>query len=166
RGLVPIDLVVVNLYPFIEHLREFPNAYDKEEFIDIGGVTLMRSAAKNHAFVAIVSDPGEYPQVLDELRRSGGRLSEATRAALAVRSFERTAAYDRAIAAGLGAAPGAPPAFPPEFGFVPDPMTLRYGDNPHQKAAVYRGAPGSDGAFSPWPFDVLKGSGLSYTNFL
>jgi phosphoribosylaminoimidazolecarboxamide formyltransferase/IMP cyclohydrolase len=166
RGLLSIDLVVVNLYPFVEHLREVPNAADKEEFIDIGGVTLMRAAAKNHAFVAILSDPGEYPEVLDELRRTRGTLSGATRARLAVRAFERTAAYDRAIADGLATTPGAGVGFPRDLTFTLDPMALKYGDNPHQKAAVYRASEGSGGAFPPHPFDVLKGAGLSYTNFL
>jgi phosphoribosylaminoimidazolecarboxamide formyltransferase/IMP cyclohydrolase len=166
RGLLAIDLVVVNLYPFSAHLREVPDAADKEEFIDIGGVTLMRAAAKNHAFVAILSDPTEYPEVLDELRRTHGMLCDATRARLAVRSFERTADYDRAIASGLAGRPAAREGFPGELGFGLDPMGLKYGDNPHQKATVFRvsGEPG--GPFAPLPFDVLKGVGLSYTNFL
>jgi phosphoribosylaminoimidazolecarboxamide formyltransferase/IMP cyclohydrolase len=164
RGLLPIDLVAVNLYPFVAHLREVPNATDKEEFIDIGGVTLMRAAAKNHAFVALLSDPSEYSEVLEELRRSAGSLSDATRARLAVASFERTSAYDRAIAAGLAGAAMGPGPFPSELAFTPDPMALKYGDNPHQKAAVYRGSAG--GPMAPHDFDVLKGVGLSYTNFL
>jgi phosphoribosylaminoimidazolecarboxamide formyltransferase/IMP cyclohydrolase len=166
RGLLAIDLVVVNLYPFVAHLREVPNATDKEEFIDIGGVTLMRAAAKNHDFVGIVSDPAEYPEVLEEMRRSGGSLSGATRARLAARSFERTAAYDRAIALGLAPSAVESERFPKELGFALDPMGLRYGDNPHQKAAVYRAAQGTERSLTPHPFDVLKGGGLSYTNFL
>ncbi len=163
RGLLPIDLVVSNLYPFERHLAESPGARDLEEFIDVGGVTLTRAAAKNHTFVAIASDPSDYAELAVEIAAFGG-TSEALRRTLARRAFERTAAYDRAIAAAL--APPGPGGFPPGLAFEREPITLRYGENPHQGAAVYRlrgpGAP-SMAALSP---RLRKGEALSYTNLL
>ncbi len=101
RGLRPFDLVVVNFYPFERHLAEHPDAADREEYVDIGGVTLARAGAKNHAWVTVVTDPAEYPVLLAELRANGGAVSAATRARLAARAFARTTAYDAAIARAL-----------------------------------------------------------------
>jgi phosphoribosylaminoimidazolecarboxamide formyltransferase / IMP cyclohydrolase len=167
RGLRAFDLVVVNFYPFEAHLAEHPAATDREEFIDVGGVALARAAAKNHDAVAVATDPAEYPGILGELRREGGRLAPATRRALAVAAFARCSRYDAAIALGLESGPAAAsPEFPRELRFGPDPLRLRYGENPHQAAHVYAFA-------GPPPFDPLavplrsvKGDPLSYTNLL
>ncbi len=161
RALRPFDLVVVNLYPFERHLAEHPDAADREEYVDIGGVTLARAGAKNHAWVTVVTDPSDYAPLLAELREHGGAVSAATRLRLAARAFRRTTAYDAAIAAAL--APPEPPdePFPEEVRFRREPLRLRYGENPHQRAAVY-GRVGSP----PRAFTVVKGDALSYTNLL
>jgi phosphoribosylaminoimidazolecarboxamide formyltransferase / IMP cyclohydrolase len=162
RGLLPFDLVVVNFYPFEQHLADVPDATDLEEYVDIGGVTLVRAAAKNHAGVTVVTDPTEYGPLLEELRANRGAVSASTRVRLARRAFQRVAEYDAAIAAGLAApAPGEDP-FPTTLLLQREPIRLRYGENPHQKAAVYR----STGGFRPRPFELLKGENLSYTNLL
>jgi phosphoribosylaminoimidazolecarboxamide formyltransferase / IMP cyclohydrolase len=166
RGLRPFDLVVTNFYPFERHLAEHPGASDREEFIDIGGVTLARAAAKNHAWVAVVTDPADYPSLLEELRGHGGTVSGATRARLAARAFERTTAYDAAIARALGDAPPGADPFPDELTFRREPLRLRYGENPHQRAAAYRAVAPSGAGLQPRPFTVLKGDALSFTNLL
>ncbi|MGP8067154.1 MAG: bifunctional phosphoribosylaminoimidazolecarboxamide formyltransferase/IMP cyclohydrolase [Thermoplasmata archaeon] len=166
RGLLPFDLVTVNFYPFERHLADHPGADDLEEFVDIGGVTLARAAAKNHTWVTVVSDPSEYEALLAELRSHGGTVSATTRRELAVRAFERCTTYDAAIARGLGR-PGEPTdIFPDEVVFRRVPVRLRYGENPHQKAAVYGAASPPGAGLSPRPFTVLKGEGLSFTNLL
>jgi phosphoribosylaminoimidazolecarboxamide formyltransferase / IMP cyclohydrolase len=165
RGIPPIDLVVVNFYPFGHHLAEHPKATDLEEFVDIGGVTLARAAAKNHAYVAAVTDPSEYDDVAAELAHHSGRLTAATRRRLAAAAFDRTSEYDRLIGGTLG---GRTPlaAFPEAVEFLREPIELRYGENPHQHAAVYwLGAP-AEAPMSPAPFEPLKGSTLSFTNLL
>jgi phosphoribosylaminoimidazolecarboxamide formyltransferase/IMP cyclohydrolase len=166
RGLRPFDLVVTNLYPFERHLAEHPDATDREEFIDIGGVTLARAGAKNHAWVTVVTDPADYPSLVTELRMNGGAVSAATRRRLAQKAFALTTAYDAAIARALGPpGPGSEP-FPDEVTFRREPLKLRYGENPHQRAATYRMVtPGVAGA-EPRPFTVIKGDALSYTNLL
>lgn len=164
RQLLPFDLVVVNFYPFERHLAEHPGAADREEFVDIGGVTLARAAAKNHHDVTVVVNPTDYPGILAELASHPDGLSDATRLRLALAAFERTAEYDAAIARGLGAAaPDASDPFPSEVVFRREPLRLRYGENPHQRAAVYSAR--SSGLPSA-PFDLLKGEALSYTNLL
>ena len=163
RHLLPFDVVVVNFYPFVRHLAEVPNATDREEFIDIGGVTLARAAAKNHEAVAILSDPSEYAEFLADLARHGGVASAELRRTLAVRAFARCAEYDAAIARGLGPASAAG-GFPYRIEFAREAMTLRYGENPHQTAAVFT-APSALG-FAPWPVSVEKGESLSYTNLV
>jgi phosphoribosylaminoimidazolecarboxamide formyltransferase/IMP cyclohydrolase len=165
RGLIAIDLVVVNLYPFARHLAEHPAATDREEFIDIGGVTLARAAAKNHASVAVASDPSDYPELAGELTASHGATSLALRRRLATSAFRRTAEYDRQIASALGrdTAPGLP--FPEEVVFARDPVTLRYGENPHQSAALFR-LTHPLGAMPAREFRVRKGSALSFTNLI
>ena len=166
RKLLPFDLVAVNFYPFERHLAEHPGADDLVEYVDIGGVTLARSAAKNHAWVTVVTDPSEYELLLAELRSSGGSVSAETRRRLAVRAFERCTAYDAAISRGLRPPASSPEGFPDEVVFRREPIRLRYGENPHQKAATY-GATAPPGAgLAPRPFTVLKGESLSYTNLL
>ena len=166
RKLLPFDLVTVNFYPFERHLAEHPDADDLEEFVDIGGVTLARAAAKNHAYVTVVSDPCEYDALLAELRSHGGTVGAETRLKLAVRAFERCTTYDAAITRGLARAPPSADAFPEEVVFRRAPIRLRYGENPHQKAAVYGAVAPPGAGLSPRPFTVLKGEGLSFTNLL
>ena len=166
RKLLPFDLVTVNLYPFERHLAEHPDADDLEEFVDIGGVTLARAAAKNHAWVTVVSDPSEYDALLAELRAHRGTVGAETRRRLAVRAFERCTTYDAAISRGLARAPPAAEAFPEEVVFRRAPIRLRYGENPHQKAAVYETVSPPGAGLAPRPFTVLKGEGLSFTNLL
>jgi phosphoribosylaminoimidazolecarboxamide formyltransferase/IMP cyclohydrolase len=166
-GFVPIDLVVVNLYPFRETVARGAPFEEVIENIDIGGPAMIRSAAKNHERVAVIVDPADYARVLAEIQGTG-EVSADTRYALARKAFAHTAAYDGAIASHLGrlATPEAPLA---DF---PDTLTLtaslaralRYGENPHQKAAFYAldGLPGPSLAKA----EVLQGKELSYNNIL
>ncbi len=166
RGLVPIDLVAVNFYPFARHLDRPIDSGEREEFIDIGGVTLARAAAKNHASVVVATDPADYPTVLGEMKRLRGAVSAETRRRLAVATFRRCAEYDRTIAGGLEPSMEQPEAFPaPKLEFRADALQLRYGENPHQRATVFAlSTPGS----SPEPvrLALVKGEALSYTNLL
>jgi phosphoribosylaminoimidazolecarboxamide formyltransferase/IMP cyclohydrolase len=149
--IAPFDMVVSNLYPF----RESPDI----ETIDIGGPAMTRAAAKNHAWVAIVTDPAQYDDVLAELREQGA-LSDDTRRALALEAFARTAAYDAAIVAWLQR----DEALPEHLVLALDRTgeQLRYGENPHQQAARYRTA----GTTSWWDGVVQHiGLALSYLNF-
>jgi phosphoribosylaminoimidazolecarboxamide formyltransferase/IMP cyclohydrolase len=166
-GFVPIDLVVVNLYPFRETVARGAPFEEVIENIDIGGPAMIRSAAKNHERVAVVVDPSDYTRVLSEIQ-SQGEVSAATRYALARKAFAHTAAYDGAIASHLGrlASPEAALADFPETLHLSASLAraLRYGENPHQKAAFYelQGAPGPSLARA----EVLQGKELSYNNIL
>jgi phosphoribosylaminoimidazolecarboxamide formyltransferase / IMP cyclohydrolase len=167
RGLLPFDLVVVNFYPFERHLADHPKSSNREEYIDIGGVTLARAAAKNHAWVTVVVEPAEYPDLLKEMRSIAGAVSAASRQRLAVRAFERCTEYDAAIARGLTiSGESAAALFPAEIVFRREPLHLRYGENPHQPAATYGLVPPSSGGLSPAPFTLVKGESLSFTNLL
>jgi len=171
QGIEPIDLVVVNLYPF-EATATRPSASHDEviEQIDVGGPALIRAAAKNHAGVAVLVDPAQYGPVLDELRRTGG-LSPETRHRLAQEAFRRTAQYDAAVAAWLrapaaarAAAAESPLRFPPVLRLEAERvMVLRYGENPHQQAALYR-PPGPGVGIGA--ARRLHGPELSYNNLL
>jgi phosphoribosylaminoimidazolecarboxamide formyltransferase / IMP cyclohydrolase len=135
-GIEWIDLVVVNLYPF-ERTASRRGVEDQEviENIDIGGPTMIRAAAKNHAFTAVCVRPESYDAILDELQISGGKLSVDTRRALAGEAFALTARYDTAIARWFAEqTEDFPPLFLRAFEKVTD---LRYGENPHQRAAFY-----------------------------
>jgi phosphoribosylaminoimidazolecarboxamide formyltransferase / IMP cyclohydrolase len=172
HGIRPIDLVAVTLYPFEQTVaRPGVSLEDAIENIDIGGPSMIRGAAKNHAHVAVITDPGQYGPVLEELRRSDGTLSDATRFRLAFEAFRRTAQYDAAIAAYLrepgaigrpavAAAPGFPERLPVD-GVLAQP--LRYGENPHQAAAFYRPAGDALGLSAA---TQLHGPELSYNNLL
>jgi phosphoribosylaminoimidazolecarboxamide formyltransferase/IMP cyclohydrolase len=141
HDLKTIDLVVVNLYPFEATVaRPDVTLAEAIEKIDIGGPSMIRSAAKNQAYVGVVVDPADYPTVLEELQESGG-LSDETRTRLALVAFDRTARYDTAIHAWLAArAAGEGDRFPARLGVeLPLASTLRYGENPHQGAALYGG---------------------------
>jgi phosphoribosylaminoimidazolecarboxamide formyltransferase / IMP cyclohydrolase len=137
QGIEQVDLVCVNLYPFEQTVtRGESTDEDAIENIDIGGPTMIRAAAKNHAFVAVVVDPADYGGVLSELRESGGRLSMDARKRLAAKAFACTARYDAAIATwfAMRTYEGFPPAWSDAYEKVSD---LRYGENPHQRAAFY-----------------------------
>jgi phosphoribosylaminoimidazolecarboxamide formyltransferase/IMP cyclohydrolase len=181
-AIQPFDLVVVNLYPFAAAAEKPGITFDAlVEEIDIGGPSMVRAAAKNHASVAIVTSPDRYAAVLAELEATG-RVGEGMRSALAVEAFRHTGAYDARIAAELpgrmAAAgvdlpdepglPGSADPYPPTLVVGLEKVeTLRYGENPHQQAARYR-RPGT----SKWagPFaqggTILQGKALSYNNVL
>jgi phosphoribosylaminoimidazolecarboxamide formyltransferase/IMP cyclohydrolase len=135
HGLAPIDLVAVNLYPFEATVASGADRAEAIETIDIGGPALIRSAAKNHAHVAVLTDPAQYPQVIEALERERGtRL--ALRRRLAAAAFARTAGYDAAIAAWAAREEGE--VFPERIAFAGRRLqVLRYGENPHQRAAFY-----------------------------
>jgi phosphoribosylaminoimidazolecarboxamide formyltransferase/IMP cyclohydrolase len=165
-GIPPIDLVVVNLYPFRETAaREGASFDDVVEMIDVGGPAMVRAAAKNHAHVGVVVDPEDYESVASELRGLG-RLAPPTLRRLAAKAFRHTADYDAAIAAWLaeGMDGTASTGWPRELHLTGEKVQdLRYGENPHQTAAFYRApgeAPGLAGA------RVLQGKELSFNNIL
>ncbi len=162
HAIEPIDMVVVNLYPF-EKIAARPDASldDLIENIDIGGPTMIRSAAKNWQDVAILTSPSDYQLVLDELR-ARGNLSRDTKWKLAKQAFQLTAEYDRAISARLARVDAAAEVLPPLLDIrIPRRMTLRYGENPHQQAALYASATtGIAGA------EQLHGKELSYNNLV
>ena len=164
NGVSPIDLVVVNLYPFEETVARvgatFAQAIEK---IDVGGPSLLRAAAKNHAHVGVVCDPADYPAVAEELARTGGILSDETRRRLAAKVFRHTAAYDAAIARWFSSGPGE--TFPERLSLTFSlGAGLRYGENPHQKASLYVDAAAAAPALSRYRF--VQGKELSYNNFL
>jgi phosphoribosylaminoimidazolecarboxamide formyltransferase/IMP cyclohydrolase len=168
-GIEAFELVVVNLYPFAAAAARPEIGIDELiEEIDIGGPSLLRAAAKNHASVGVLSDPATYGAVLAELRAADG-LSPHTREGLAVAAFRHTAAYDARIAAELGARLEVSDApFPPHLVLgLERVLALRYGENPHQAAALYR-LPGTDPASGPFAtgVDQRQGKPLSYNNLL
>lgn len=154
----PIDLVVVNLYPFRDTVASGASDHDVVEMIDIGGPTMVRAAAKNHGSVAVLVDPADYERVLTELRDTGELTFELKRD-LAAKAFQHTAAYDAEIAAWFQREA----TFPEQLGMaLPRASTLRYGENPHQAAALYR-HPGGGGLGDA---EQLHGKELSYNNLL
>ncbi len=159
HGLLPIDLVAIDLYPFEQTIAADADRATAIETIDIGGPALIRSAAKNHAHVAVLTDPAQYPELIAALEAEGGtRL--AFRRKLAAAAFARTAGYDAAIAAWAAREEGV--LFPERIAFAGRlQQLLRYGENPHQRAAFYATAerrPGVAGAVQ------LQGKELSYNN--
>ncbi|HKZ07751.1 MAG TPA: bifunctional phosphoribosylaminoimidazolecarboxamide formyltransferase/IMP cyclohydrolase [Methylomirabilota bacterium] len=174
HGIRPIDLVVVALYPFEKTVADPACTLAHAiENIDIGGPSMIRGAAKNHESVGVVTDPGQYGPVLDELHRTGA-LSDETRYRLAAEAFRRTAQYDAAIATYLRdpGARGAAPAAGAEDALLPARLRLdaervqglRYGENPHQSAAFYRSAGGAPMGLAAAA--QLHGPELSYNNLL
>lgn len=164
HGILPIDLVVVNLYPFEQTVAKPDCDLDTAiENIDIGGPALIRAASKNHASVGVIVDPEDYASVLAELENSGNSLSHATRFALAAKAFRHTAWYDSAIADYLDRRNSSAESFA-------DPLLLRfrrtqsmrYGENPHQRAAFYVEAAAPAGCIAT--ARQLQGKELSYNN--
>jgi phosphoribosylaminoimidazolecarboxamide formyltransferase/IMP cyclohydrolase len=165
HGIAPIDLLVVNLYPFASTVARSDCTYEEAiENIDIGGPAMLRAAAKNHAAVLVVVDPRDYPALLQELDTHQGGSELATRARFAAKAFAHTAAYDSMVAGYLSTQPGM------RGETLADPLTLvfdkvqdlRYGENPHQIAAFYRD-PLSRGANIAGA-RVLQGKDLSFNN--
>ncbi len=158
HGIAPIDLVVVNLYPFEATVARGADEAACVENIDIGGPAMIRSAAKNHASVAVLTDPAQYAELTAQLAEGGTTL--ALRRALAAAAYARTAAYDAAIAAWF--ARRQDQAFPPRLTIAATlRQTLRYGENPHQNAAFY-----TTGAARPGVATArqVQGKELSYNN--
>ncbi|MFZ1138357.1 MAG: bifunctional phosphoribosylaminoimidazolecarboxamide formyltransferase/IMP cyclohydrolase [Candidatus Sulfotelmatobacter sp.] len=171
HGIAPIDMVVVNLYAFEKTAAKPGVAFEELiKNIDIGGPSMIRSAAKNFRDVAVVTSPSDYDSIADELSRSGGALSKATKWRLAQKAFATTAAYDSAIASTLELIPAdsfqlqpETAAFPPTLRFtLHKTLDLRYGENPHQKAAMY--SDGSDVGVAN--ARQLQGKELSYNNIV
>jgi len=163
NGILPIDLVVVNLYPFAQTVAR-PGVMLAEaiENIDIGGPAMLRSAAKNHADVIVVVHPADYADVLDRIKTD--RMDQATRHALACRVFAYTSEYDRNIADYLaGKTSDDTTVFPNRLTLgYEKAQSLRYGENPHQSAALYHSPGGAGLAFA----ELLCGKEMSYNNYL
>ena len=166
HGIAPIDLVVVNLYPFARTVAQPEVALDEAiENIDIGGPALVRSAAKNYRDVGVITDPADYERVMLELDATHGALGVELRFALAKKAFAHTAAYDSTIANWLGALDenARPGLFPQQLNLNFERVQqLRYGENPHQNAAFYRDLAGAPGLIAG--ATQVQGKELSYNN--
>jgi len=170
HDIVPIDLVVVSLYDFQKGIANGVSIKEAIELIDIGGVALLRAGAKNFARVCVISDPGDYRHLVTELEMHDGAISPQARSFLAVKAFEHTSAYDHRIAAHLASRLGTrsgEDAFPEviDGGFY-RVQSLRYGENPHQKAALYLDRPLDGDALVEVMGHQYQGKPLSYNNLL
>jgi phosphoribosylaminoimidazolecarboxamide formyltransferase / IMP cyclohydrolase len=170
-----IDVVVVNLYPFEKKLTEGLSEPEMIEQIDIGGVTLLRAAAKNFARVSIVSDPGQYETIVESLKVNGGKFTDILRKELALAAFRRTTAYDQAISGYLGAALNAGSSVSAQSESLPGNICcnldkyqdLRYGENPHSASAWYAPPSISQSLAKDFPpFEQLQGKELSFNNIV
>jgi phosphoribosylaminoimidazolecarboxamide formyltransferase/IMP cyclohydrolase len=169
HGIELIDMVVINLYEFEKTVAQEGCSLEHAiENIDIGGPTMLRAASKNYRFVSVVTDPEDYGSIIDEMKETGGKISEATNFALAVKTFQTTARYDGAISNYLGKlAPyggetrNFPDTFTVQFAKAQD---LRYGENPHQKAVFYRETDPTIPAISN--ARQIQGKELSYNNIM
>jgi phosphoribosylaminoimidazolecarboxamide formyltransferase/IMP cyclohydrolase len=169
HGIGLIDMVVINLYRFEDTVAtEGCSLEHAVENIDIGGPTMLRAASKNYRFVSVVTDPEDYPKILTEMKETGGKISEATNFELAKKTFQLTARYDGAISNYLGLLSADrtekrdfPDTFSCQFAKAQD---LRYGENPHQKAAFYREKDTQLSALSN--ARQLQGKELSYNNIM
>jgi phosphoribosylaminoimidazolecarboxamide formyltransferase / IMP cyclohydrolase len=160
HGIKPIDLLVVNLYPFEATVAKVAAYDDCVENIDIGGPAMIRAAAKNHSDVAVVVEPDDYAAVLDELKQHGGATTQALRQKLAAKAYARTAAYDAAISNWFAQElKDDAPAFRAFGGKLAE--ALRYGENPHQSAAFYRAPDSRPGVATA---RQVQGKQLSYNN--
>jgi phosphoribosylaminoimidazolecarboxamide formyltransferase/IMP cyclohydrolase len=161
HGIKPIDLLVVNLYPFESTVAGGGDFSTCIENIDIGGPALIRASAKNHAFVTVVVDPADYQQVMNEMDAENGSTSDAFRTRLAAKAYSRTGAYDAAISGWFNEQVGE--TFPPRIAFGGElKQTLRYGENPHQAAAFYSNSENRPGVATA---EQLQGKELSFNNF-
>ena len=163
HGIAAIDLVVVNLYPFAQTVAKGAARDEIIENIDIGGPSMVRSAAKNHAFVAIATDPADYATIIAELDAHGGATTIETRRMLAAKAFAATAAYDAMISSWFAHADQG--QMFPEALSVPirKAAELRYGENPHQHAALY--VPVGPSARGIAQAEQIQGKALSYNNY-
>ena len=160
HGIAPIDLLVVNLYPFEATIAKNAPFEECIENIDIGGPALIRGAAKNHAFVTVVVDPEDYRPVMEAMEKGEGATDLALRRQLAATAYARTGAYDAAISQWFAAQLGEP--FPRRIAVGAElKQTLRYGENPHQQAALYLSGPTRPGVASA---RQLQGKELSFNN--
>jgi len=160
HGIGPIDLLVVNLYPFEQTVAKGAGRDECVENIDIGGPAMIRSASKNHAFVTVLVDPADYKHVIAEMSEEDGATTIALRQRLAATAFARTAAYDAAIAQWFARQAGEP--FPTRLNVAAERrQVLRYGENPHQKAAFYVGGDSRPGIATA---RQMQGKELSYNN--
>lgn len=166
HGIDTIDMVVVNLYPFEATVAKADcSLEDAVENIDIGGPTMLRSAAKNHKDVAVVTDPADYARILEELQANNGQLAHATRFDLAIKTFEQTARYDGAIANYFGTmfSEDKTDSFPRTYSTqFAKKQSMRYGENPHQKAAFYTERTQQEASIST--ATQLQGKALSFNN--
>ena len=168
-GVAPFELVVVNLYPFTETVASGATPDECVEQIDIGGPSMVRAAAKNHPSVAVVVDPARYDEVVAAVQGGGFTLAERTR--LAAQAFVHTATYDVAVASWMGnvatttdEVDGVSTGFPAWVGATWDRAdVLRYGENPHQRAAVYTAGDGATGLAQA---RQLHGKAMSYNNYV
>ncbi len=159
HGIGDIDLVVVNLYPFAATVAKGAGYDECIENIDIGGPAMVRSAAKNHAFVAIVTDPADYAAVMEEMNTNNGATTFELRKTLAARAYAHTANYDSTISGWFAAQTE---DFPRQISFTGNfKQSMRYGENPHQRAALYSTLENRPGATSA---QILQGKELSYNN--
>jgi phosphoribosylaminoimidazolecarboxamide formyltransferase/IMP cyclohydrolase len=166
HGIEPIDMVVVNLYPFEQTVSKPDVSFDDAiENIDIGGPTMIRAASKNFKDVAVIVDPEDYAKVLDEMKSGGGEVSYETKLNLAKKVFAHTAQYDTLISGYLNSQGESAETFPKNFTKSYRKISdVRYGENPHQKAAVYR-EPLNDG-LSLVDAKILQGKAMSFNNYL
>jgi phosphoribosylaminoimidazolecarboxamide formyltransferase / IMP cyclohydrolase len=161
HGIGEIDLLVCNLYPFAETLAAGAGREDCVENIDIGGVALIRAAAKNHEFVAVVTDPQEYDAVLAEMAARGGAIGDDMRRKLAARAFALTASYDSTISGWMAREEKID--FPERVAFAGRLAAVtRYGENPHQAGALYRSDERRPGVATA---TLLQGKDMSYNNY-
>ena len=169
-GIEPFDLLVSNLYPFEQNVASGASPAECVEQIDIGGPAMTRAAAKNHATVAVVTSPASYPEVVAALAEGGFTLEQRRR--LAAQAYARTAAYDAAVSSWFAAA-YAPDEVAAETGW-PDVVSavwtrkdvLRYGENPHQRAALYLRSGGTSDHGGIADAEVLHGKAMSYNNYV
>ena len=165
QGIQPIDIVAINLYPFEETVKKGADLDEIIENIDIGGPAMVRASAKNHKFVTVVVDPEDYDLVIKELKEKG-KTSIETRRKLALKAFRHTAFYDSVISDVLNQKFGINEKFPEELSIpVRKRSSLRYGENPHQEAAIYVSPTEYEG-LSIAESEVLHGKEMSYNNFL
>ena len=156
HGILPIDLVCVNLYPFVETIAKKGTTLEQAiEQIDIGGPSMIRSASKNHASVTVVVDPDDYVRIVEAMANNNGSTTPELRARLATKAFSITAAYDHAISSYLDGEVAPATSFSLK---LPQVCRLRYGENPHQEAELY-------GHFFDY-FEKLHGKELSFNNIL
>ena len=165
QEITPIDIVAINLYPFEETVKKGADLEEIIENIDIGGPAMVRASAKNHKFVTIIVDPEDYDKVIEELEKNG-ETSLETRQKLALKAFRHTAIYDSIISSVLNEKLGINEKFPYELTIpLRRKQNLRYGENPHQEAALYVSQVEQEG-LSVSNSEVLHGKEMSYNNYL